>query len=58
MMTVADGWVICPVCGKGKLLKVSPETVVRKLECKCKLCGRISEVNIEAPEPASEETSA
>ena len=57
-MTVKDGWVLCPVCGKGKLLKVTEGTIVRKLFCKCKLCGRISEVNITAPEPVSEETSA
>lgn len=57
-LTVVDGWVICPVCGKGKILKLRPDSIVRKLDCKCKKCGRISEVNINAPEPASEETSA
>lgn len=57
-MTVKDGWVICPVCGKGKILKVRPESIVRKLDCKCKLCSQISEVNINAPEPVSQETSA
>ena len=58
MMTVRNGWVICPVCGKGKLLKVNPDSAARHLPCKCKLCGRESEVNIEAPEPATEESSA
>ena len=53
-----DGWVLCPVCGKGKLLLTRKDTVVMRLDCKCKLCGRISEVNINAPEPESKETSA
>lgn len=57
-LTVKDGWVICPVCGKGKILKVRPESTVHNLDCKCKVCGQISEVNIDAPEPASTETSA
>ena len=53
-----DGWVLCPVCGKGKLLKIRPDTAARNLPCKCKLCGRETLVNIDAPEPASCETSA
>ena len=55
---VRDGWAYCPVCNKGKILKVWPDTAVRNLPCKCKLCGQESSVNIEAPEPASNETSA
>lgn len=52
------GWVICPTCRKGKLLKILPDTAVRNLPCKCKLCGTETIVNIKAPEPASKETSA
>ena len=58
MIVKNDGWVLCPVCGKGKLLLVGPKTVVRHLERKCKRCGQVSELNIEAPEPESAETSA
>ena len=57
-MIVKDGWVMCPVCGKGKILKVNPDTTVHNLPRPCKRCGQISIVNIEAPEPASTETSA
>ncbi|ARE59811.1 hypothetical protein ADH75_13015 [Flavonifractor plautii] len=57
-LVVKDGWVICPVCGKGKLLMTRPDTVVRNLPRKCKRCGQETLVNIEAPEPASSETSA
>ncbi len=57
-LVVKDGWVICPVCGKGKLLKIRPDTTTRNLPCKCKRCGQESLVNIDAPEPASQETSA
>lgn len=57
-LTVKDGWVICPVCGKGKILKTRPDTFVINLPRKCKRCGFETLVNIEAPEPASKETSA
>nr|DAG13194.1 MAG TPA: cysteine-rich protein [Caudoviricetes sp.] len=49
---------ICPVCGKGKLLKLLPTSIVRNLPSKCKRCGQETIVNIEAPEPVSKETSA
>ena len=52
-----NGWAMCPICRKGKLLKLLPETKVRALPCKCKLCGQTTIVNIE-PEPESKETSA
>lgn len=57
-LSVKDGWVICPVCGKGKILKLRPDTTTRNLPCKCKRCGQETLVNIDAPEPASQETSA
>ena len=57
-LIVKDGWVICPVCGKGKLLLTRPDTAVRNLPRKCKRCGQETIVNIEAPEPESRETSA
>ena len=57
-LIVMDGWIICPVCGKGKILKVRPDTIARNLPRKCKRCGQETLVNIEAPEPASKETSA
>lgn len=57
-LTIKNGWVFCPVCSKGKLLKVNPDTTVHHLPLKCKLCGQETLVNIEAPEPASKETSA
>ena len=57
-LSVKDGWAICPVCGKGKILKLRPDTTTRNLPCKCKRCGQETLVNIDAPEPASQETSA
>ena len=36
---VRDGWVICPVCGRGKLIPVEPESVIRNVSFKCKRCG-------------------
>lgn len=46
-LTVRDGWAICPACMKMKLLKVTPETVVQNLPCKCKRCGQETIVNID-----------
>ena len=57
-LVIRDGWVYCPVCGKGKLLLIRPDTTTRNLPRKCKRCGQETIVNIEAPEPASTETSA
>ena len=55
---VRDGWAICPMCGKGKLLKILPDTSVKNLPCKGKLCRQESIVNIAEPVPASRVTSA
>ena len=55
---VRDGWAICPSCCKGKLLKILPDTSIKNLPCKCKLCRQESIVNIKAPVPASRVTSA
>lgn len=55
---VKDGWAICPNCRKKKLFPVKATTVVKNLELKCSRCAAKVIVNIEAPEPVSEETSA
>ena len=57
-ISIKDGWALCPICNKGKLIKVLPTTTVHDLPCKCKKCGQISKIHIEAPEPESKETSA
>ena len=57
-LIVKDGWLMCPICGKGKLLKIRPDSIARNLPRKCKRCGQETVVNIDAPEPASTETSA
>lgn len=46
-ISVESGWVICPICGKGKLLKLLPDSVVHSVPCKCKRCGRETIVNID-----------
>lgn len=57
-LIVKNGWVLCPICGKGKILLVNPDSTCHHLPRKCKRCGQETLVNIEAPEPASTETSA
>lgn len=38
---------MCPICGKGKLLKLLTDTAVHNLPCKCKRCGQTSTLNID-----------
>ena len=58
-ITVKNGSIFCPVCGKGKLIeRVRPDSVIRRLDRKCKRCGRVTEVNYGAPEPEVIEPSA
>lgn len=47
-----NGWLICPKCGRGKVLKLLPTTAVKDLEVYCKTCKQRSVVNIpEEPAP-------
>lgn len=55
---VRDGKAICPFCGKKPICQVRPDTVMRNVPHKCKLCHQEYLVNIEAPVPASKVTSA
>ena len=41
-----DGWLICPVCKRHKLLRILPSTVVKDLPVYCKHCRNESIVNI------------
>lgn len=57
-LIVRDGWLMCPVCGKMKVLRLEAETTAHALPVYCRRCGQESIVNIDAPEPVSDETSA
>ena len=57
-IVIRNGWLMCPVCGKGKVLKLREDTTAYALPVYCRRCGQESIVNIEAPEPASDETRA
>lgn len=41
-----NGWLLCPACGKHKVLKLLPETRAENLIVHCKRCGVESVVNI------------
>lgn len=47
-LAVKDGWLMCPACGRGKVLKVREDTEVKNLEVCCKLCRQKSIVNIKS----------
>lgn len=53
LSATAEGWVVCPLCGRKKILRVLPQTVVKNLPVLCKLCRREIIVEI-APEPVPE----
>lgn len=46
-LIVKDGWLICPRCGRGKVLKLNPGTRAKDLTVFCKVCGQESIVNID-----------
>lgn len=46
-LVTKDGWLLCPHCGKQKVLRIYPETRARCLQVYCKRCGRESIVNID-----------
>ena len=41
-----NGWLICPRCGRGKVLKLLPTTQATDLTVHCKICKQESVVNI------------
>lgn len=49
---VVRGWLICPVCGRQRVLRVLPTTKVQNLPVYCKSCHSESVVNIPNQEPA------
>jgi transcription elongation factor Elf1 len=39
-------WLMCPACGRGKVLKLLPDTRGEKIVVHCKVCKQESVVNI------------
>jgi len=46
-LIVKNGWLLCPRCGRGKVLKLNPGTRAADLTVFCKVCGQESIVNID-----------
>ena len=46
-LTVKDGWLLCPSCGRSKVLRILPETRGRAIQVYCKKCGRETLVDID-----------
>lgn len=46
-LAVKNRWLICPACGRGKVLKLNPGTRAVELTVFCKVCGAESIVNID-----------
>ena len=45
-INASNGWLMCPRCGRGKVLKLLPTTEARDLTVHCKICKQESVVNI------------
>lgn len=46
-LVVKDGWLICPVCRRRKILRVREDTYARRLTVYCRACHAETIVNIE-----------
>lgn len=46
-LAVKNQWLLCPVCKRGKVLKLNPGTRAVELTVYCKVCGSESIVNID-----------
>ncbi len=46
-LAVKNGWLLCPKCGRGKVLRLNPETRATSLTVYCKFCGQETIVNID-----------
>lgn len=40
MLEVRDGWVICPACGRGRVMRLHPKTHGEMIPFYCKRCRR------------------
>ena len=58
MLTVKDGWLLCPACGRSRVLKVHPETRGEAFPVFCKKCGRESLVDIDKSQCQSHESQS
>ena len=57
LVPTTEGWAVCPLCGRKRILRVLPETVVEHLPVLCKLCRREIIVNI-APESVPKKSAS
>lgn len=48
MLTVRNGWLVCPICRQNrKLLQIAPETRAKNLILFCRMCKNECEVDID-----------
>ena len=41
ILQVVDSYAICPVCGRKKLARITPRTVIADAGLWCKICGEV-----------------
>lgn len=57
-LIVKDGWLMCPACGRHKVLRLTPGTAARDLPVYCKRCGRETIVDIDQRLSQSRDTTS
>lgn len=53
ILTVRDGWAICPVCGRQTFVKILDTTRLENFPLYCKKCKRETLVTYPEPEPCA-----
>lgn len=47
LLAVKNGWLLCPKCGRQRVLRIYPETRGEMIQVYCRMCRRETIVNIE-----------
>ena len=47
-LQVRNGWLMCPQCGRGQVMKILPSTTGTNVVVYCKVCRTETVVNIES----------
>ena len=58
LLAVKDGWLMCPACGRSRVLRIYPDTEGKAIAVYCKKCGRESLVDIDKSQSQRHESQS